>query len=210
MASPVFAYVHLLSYPVPAIVGIAKYSGLQKALKVLSALSLLSCLNIGTQFVLASLKVKNYFVSDYFRVIEVGMLCAIFQMSIGQKPARLILKSLGGLFVGVWIVDMILPTSDHFNNVMAMISRVFVLVMSLITLQAAMKDETSPLFERSIFWVGVGAAIYSSGTLLLLGLSNYLLQLGTSYFLAAWHINWALLIAANLFYTKGMLCKSQG
>lgn len=209
MTQPILAYVHLFSYPLPLIAGIAKYARLHKSMKTMTILTALACLSIGTELVLASYKMRNYIVSDYFRVIEVGMLCLVFQMSIADTRMRIILRSLGGVFVAIWVADMVLHNVPQINNVMDLISRIFVLVMSLITLHSAMKDENSPLVDRSIFWVGVGAAIYSSGTLLLLGLSNHLLQLGTSYFLAAWHINWALLIVANLLYMKGILCKHQ-
>jgi len=210
MAYPILAYVHLFSFPVPAVVGIAKYARLQRAMKTLTILSIFACIDVGTQYVLASFKVKNYFVSDYFRVIEVGLLSMVFQMLSGERRVRTILRWMGGVFIAVWIVDMVVEVPAQINNAMEMISRIFILVMSLISLQASMKDESSPLVERSVFWVGLGAALYSSGTMVLVGLSNYLMQLGNSYFLAAWHINWALLIVANLFYTKGMLCKYQG
>ena len=98
---------------------------------------------------------------------------------------------------------------NHIDSGMAMISRTFVIAVSLITLQATLKDERSRLVERPVFWVAMGAILYSSGTLLVVGLSNQLLQLGKTYFDVAWHINWTLLIIANLFYTKGILCKSQ-
>jgi hypothetical protein len=210
MTPPILAYVHLLSYPLPVIAGVAKYARLHKAMKAMTILTALACLSIGTEFVLASYKMRNYIVSDYFRVIEVGMLCLVFQMSVADARTRIILRSLGGVFVSIWAADMVLHNAAQIDNVMELISRIFVLVMSLITLQLAMKDESSPLVQRSIFWVALGAAVYSSGTLMLLGLSNYLLQLGTSHFLAAWHVNWTFLIVANLLYMKGILCNPQG
>ena len=127
MAIPIFAYVHLFSFPVPAIVGIAKYAGLQKAMKALTLLSVLACVNVGAQYVLASLNVKNYFVSDYFRVIEVGILCVVFYMLSAEKRVRFILKSLGGAFVAIWIVDMLVDHPAQINNAMEMISRIFIL-----------------------------------------------------------------------------------
>jgi ABC-type transport system involved in multi-copper enzyme maturation permease subunit len=98
---------------------------------------------------------------------------------------------------------------DHINSGMAMISRTFLIVMALVTLQSAIKDEKLHLLERPVFWVVMGVVLYSAGTLLVVGLSNQLLELGVPYFVVAWHINWSLLIIANLLYTKGMLCKSQ-
>jgi hypothetical protein len=60
-----------------------------------------------------------------------------------------------------------------------------------------------------LFWVAMAVALYSAGTLILLGLSNDLLKLGVPYFKAGWVFNWSLLIIANLFYAKAMLCKQQ-
>jgi hypothetical protein len=55
--------------------------------------------------------------------------------------------------------------------------------------------------------VGTAVLLYSSGTLLLLGWSNQLAKSGMDTFITAWQINWVLLIMANLFYMKGLLCK---
>jgi hypothetical protein len=104
----------------------------------------------------------------------------------------------------IWFYD-----PDHIDSAMAIVSRILLIVMSLVTLQAAMRDEQSHLTARPIFWVVIGVILYSSGTMLVFGLSNQLLKLGETYFIVAWHVNWSLLIIANLAYTRGMLCKSQ-
>ena len=211
MPIPVFAHVNAVSYLIPAATGVMRFSRSNRAMRTLAILCVLACFDVAAQLFLALKKEKNYFISDYYRVIEVTLLCAVFYFSLAPKGVRNILRGLGIVFFVIWVANTAwFNNYDQINNGMAMLSRIFVLVMSLMTLQATMKDESSPLLERAIFWIGLGAALYSSGTLLLLGLSNHLLQLGASYFLAAWHINWGLSIVANLFYTKGMLCKSQG
>jgi hypothetical protein len=210
MTIPTLAYIHLVSYLVPATAGALRFSRLERAMRTLASLCFLACVNITTQYLLGVLRIKNYFISDYYRVVEVPLFCAVFYYSVAPKEVRNVLRGLGILFVVIWGADMIwFNNPDQYKSGMAMISRTFVIVMSLITLQTAMKDEGSHLVERPIFWIAMGALLYSSGTLLVVGLSNQLLQLGTPYFIAAWHVNWSLLIIANLFYTKGMLCKSQ-
>jgi hypothetical protein len=92
---------------------------------------------------------------------------------------------------------------------MGMIARSFLIAMSVIALWMQTKDERLLMLERSVFWVAVGVTSYACGTLVILGLSNYLVELGRPYFIAGWSINWCLLIASNIFYTKGMLCKAQ-
>lgn len=210
MTIPIFGQIHALSFLVPTTVGVTRFARLSRALRILAALCLLACLNIATQYVLGLLNIRNYFISNYYRVVETSLLCAVFYHSVAAKGVRNVLTGLGILFVVIWGANMIwFNNPDQYKSGMAMISRTVVLVMSLITLQATLKDEQSHLVERPVFWIAMGAVLYSSGTLLVVGLSNQLLRLGKTYFDVAWHINWSLLIIANLFYTKGMLCKLQ-
>jgi hypothetical protein len=97
--------------------------------------------------------------------------------------------------------------NQHMNSVMAMMARSFLIVMSAVTLWSLIRDEHSVLLEQPVFWVVAGVTVYATGTIVVLGLSNYLLELGLPYFAAAWYLNWCLLIAANIFYTKGLLCR---
>lgn len=210
MPNPIFGYVHLVSYSVPAIVGIKKFSALSKAIRVLTVLCILACINIATQYLLGLLRVRNYFITDYYSVLEVSLLSTVFYFSVGPRGVRHVLMALGVFYALIWVVDMIwLRDPNYINSGLAIISRTFLIVMCLITLQAALQDERSHLRERPVFWVVIGVILYSAGTLVVVGLSNQLLRLGESYFVAAWHVNWALLIIANLFYMMGMLCKSQ-
>jgi hypothetical protein len=210
MTIPVFGQIHALSFLIPATVGSVRFARSNRAMRILAVLCVLACLDVAGQLFLGARSVRNYFISDYYRVIETSLLCAVFYSSVAAKGIRRVLIVLGILFVLIWGTDMIwFNNPDQYKSGMAMISRTFVLVMSLMTLQATLKDEGSRLVDRQIFWIAMGAVLYSSGTLLVVGLSNQLLQLGQSYFIVAWHINWALLIIANLFYTKGFLCKSE-
>jgi hypothetical protein len=208
MAIPVFGQIHLASFLIPASVGVAKFATLNKAMRILAVMCLVACLDVALQVFLSMKYVKNYFISDYYRLIETSFLCAVFYFAVASRKVRNVLRGFGILFVVIWIVDMNwFNNPDHMNSGMAMISRVFVLGMSLITLQTTMKDERPHLVQRPVFWIALGAILYSTGTLLIVGLSNQLLQLGPTYFIVAWHVNWSLLIIVNLFYAKGMLCK---
>lgn len=210
MAIPVFGQIHAVSFLIPAAAGIKRFSKLSRAMRLLTVLCVLACIDIAVQLLVAWGGMKNYFLSDYYRVIEVCLLCVVFYLSTVSKGTRIVLRVLGILFVVIWVLDMVFfRDPDHINSGMAMISRTFLIVMALVTLQSAIKDERSHLLERPVFWVVMGVVLYSSGTLLVVGLSNQLLDLGVPYFVVAWHINWSLLIIANLLYTKGMLCKSQ-
>jgi hypothetical protein len=173
-------------------------------------LSLVAVVNIVLQFLLGRWGIRNHVVSDYYRVLEVSLLCGVFWRSVTQQRVRKVLAILALLFVLVWFVDLVLSNGhQRLNNEMAMMSRLVLLVMSLTTLHAELRNERTSLTERSVFWVSTAVALYTTGTFLVLAFSNYLLALGRTYFDVAWHINWGLLIAANLMYTKGMMCKPQ-
>ena len=209
MPAPVLGYLHLMSYPIPVIVGMKKLSALSKPMRVLTGLCILTCVNIAAQFVLSLFKVTNYFLGEYYTPIEVCLLCAVFYFSVASKGVQLVLTILGGFFIMIWVGNMIwFYDSRHIDSGMAVISRVFLIAISLITLQVTMKDERSRLVERSVFWVVLGVVLYSCGTLLVVGLSNELIKLGETYFIIAWHVNWSLLVITNLLYTKAILCKS--
>jgi hypothetical protein len=210
MNIPIFGQLHALSFLIPAAVGIIRFAKLDRAMKTLAVLAVLACINITAQLLAGLAHITNYFISDYFRVVELSLLCMVFYLSIVPRRPRLILKLLGIFFVLIWLADMLIfYDPDRIDSGMAVISRVFLIIMSVLTLHAAVKDEKSSLLKRPVFWAAMGVALYATGTLLVLGVSNQLLKAGMSYFAAAWHINWSLLIVANLLYTKGMLCKSQ-
>lgn len=210
MTPPVLAYIHLASYVVPATVGVARLSHLGKAVRILTVLCILACVNIAAQFYLASLRLTNYFVSDFYSVVEVSLLCAVFCFSTASRGTRRVLTAMVLLYVAFWVVDMVwFYNPAQINSVMAIVSRFFLVVMSLVTLQTAMRDEASHITGRPVFWVVIGVLLYASGTMVVFAVSNELLNLDPPYFDIAWHVNWSLLIIANLAYTRGMLCKSQ-
>ena len=113
-------------------------------------------------------------------------------------------------FVIFWVSDLIFfYTPGQINTVAQLVDRILLIVMSIITLQAVIKDEASSLFERPVFWAAISVILYSAGTLMAVGLGNQLMALGRSYFDVAWDINWTFIIIANILYARGMLCKSQ-
>lgn len=178
-------------------------------MKILTVLCILACVQEAGEFVLGVLRITNYFISDYYRLIEVSMLCTVFWFSVKNVRMRWILVVLGVTFAALWTIDLLMFSDPrHMNSVMALIARAFLIIMSAVTLWSFTHEDGLLLTERPVFWLVAGVTLYSTGTIVILGLSNYLLGLGSTYFVAAWHVNWCLLIAANLFYTKGLLCRA--
>lgn len=210
MPIPVLAQVSAASNLLPAVVGVRRLRVLDRSMKILTLLCILSCLEIVGEYILGMLRSANYFLSDYYRVIEVSLLCAVFYYATNPKQSRWVLLLFGSVFAVVWGVDLIFfGDPARLNSLMSVIARCFLMGMSAMVIWMQIKDERSTILERSEFWAAAAVILYSSGTMAVLGLGNFLLHLGRPYFVAAWHINWILFIVANVFYTKGMLCKPQ-
>jgi hypothetical protein len=180
-------------------------------MRVLAVLSILGCVQVVGELLIGKINRNNYILSDIYRIIEVSLLCAVFHNSvIGRRP-RFLLKILGTMFAAIWALDMLFFVEpNRIDSGMAMIARSFLIVMSAVTLMAVAGETKTPnLDSQPILWVILGVVLYSSGTLVVLGLSNVLLKLGVEYFVVGWHLNWTMLIAANILYARAMLCKNQ-
>ncbi len=208
MTFPLMGHLAMASNLVPAFVGVVKFKQLPTALRVLVVLCLLACAQGLAEYVVPIFLQNNYFLSDYYRILEVSLLCAVFVLSTSNAIVRKVLGVLGGTFASLWLVDTLMfSDSSRINNVMAILARAFLVLMSAATLWALIREEDQLIVERPAFWLVVGVTLYSTGTIVVLGLSNYLLHLGQPYFLAAWYLNWCLVIAMNIFYTKGLVCR---
>lgn len=209
MPIPVYGQIHVISYLIPTTVGIARFSSLNRAMRILTVLTVFACVDVALQYVVALWTGSNLIISHLYVVLESSMLCAVFYWSVPLRSTRNTLFMLGGSFIVLWATDMIFFFNpNEINTVTQLAVRIILIVMSAVTLQAMMRDERSSLFERPAFWVSIAVILYSSTTLVVVGLGNQLLALGLSYFDVAWDINWTFIIIANVLYAKGMLCKS--
>lgn len=210
MAYPSFSNISAATYAIPAGVGIWRFRKLNKPMKVLVFLTVIACLELGVEFSVAYWKHYNNFVSTYYEFVEFCLLCSIFFMFIDRRGSRVALIALASVYVVIWVIKI--PT--FYNPAIVagdveVLSRIFLVTLSLITLQSILDLGTARLIDTPVFWVVAGVVLYSAGTLLVMGLSTQLMKFGRAYFLAAWDINWALNIVTNLFYTKAFSCKQQ-
>jgi len=207
VAIPIFAHISAASNLIPAAVGLRTFRKLPAGMRYLAFLSILACVQLVAEFIVASLYGNNYFLADYYTVVEFVLLTAVFFFSTKSNTARFILGILLMAFLVYWIIDMLQkPDSLSINTRMAMVSRVFLITMALVGFQGVLAGGTSAISRLPVFWVSFAVAVYSAGTLVVFGLSNELLRMGMIYFEIAWYVNWVLLIAVNLMYSKGMLC----
>jgi hypothetical protein len=173
-------------------------------------LCVLSVLNTVTAFVLARMKINNQVMANVYVPVELILITAVYFLSTVAGRFKGILLGSASLFVLVWFIDLIfIESPTGMNSTMAAISRLFFIAQSFLMINVVSKESAVQLSKRAIFWVASGVILYSTGTFIIAGLGSRLLEINVSSFVIAWHINWGLLIVANLFYTKGMLCEYQ-
>lgn len=210
MKLPIMGQVAAWSTVVPAILGVWRYKRLDRPMKLFAVFSIVGVINVGLEFVIGRLGINNYFLSDLYFLLTVLFLGFFYHLSISTAGARRVLKVSSVLFVLIWMIEkLFFADPKKMSSDLAMITAIFLVAMSIVTFSALLKTSTSTLPQQPLFWVLTGTIVYYSGSFAVMGLSNELLKLGMDYFQIAWHVNWILIVASMLMYTKGFLCKSQ-
>jgi hypothetical protein len=210
MAIPIAGYVAAGTSLIPAFVGVARYKRLNKAMKLFTMFSVMGCLTVATEFILGMLKINNHFLQDVYYLLGVPLLGLSYYWSVSGKVVRRFILSCVLVFVPLWTIDEIFFAEPRqLNDPLAMVSSVFLILMSIFALHALVTTASFNLTMESGFWIFTATILYASGTFMVLGLSNRLLELGVTYFVIAWYINWILYVLSMLMYAKGLLCKSQ-
>jgi len=205
---PFLFYVAFGSSFVPMIIGLVRYKNLEKGVRALVVLCVANCCQTTLSFVLSMIRVRNLELLNDYRPVEIVLLGAVFYLLVQSRLVQRIVVACVALYVLVWLADKFtLDDPSQLNNRMAMLSRLIAIIISIAALYSGQKSLSGSFLRSSLFWVGTAVLLYSSGTLLLLGWSNQLAKSGMDTFITAWQINWVLLIMANLFYMKGLLCK---
>jgi hypothetical protein len=209
MPVPFLAYICFWTYLIPVVIGLIRFRKLTFPMRILFVLCVLAFVEISITWYVAHMKIKNYFIDDFYMVVEVLFIYAVYYVSAVPCKNKLIIATLGVLFFLIWLATMVVAYNpDQIGGGISIIERVFLIAGSLITLQSLMADSSSKLVEKSLFWMVVAVLLNATGTLVMVGLSDSLLK--TNYWLlyVAYHINWSLDIAANVLYSKALLCKS--
>jgi hypothetical protein len=210
MSIPVLGYVYFGVSFVPAVVGLVRYRKMPAPMRVLTMLCVLSVLNTVTAFVLARMKINNQVMANVYVPVELILITAVYFLSTVAGRFKGALLGSASLFLLVWFIDLIfIESPTGMNSTMAAISRLFFIAQSFLMINVVSKESAVQLSKSAVFWVASGVILYSTGTFIVAGLGSRLLEISVSFFVIAWHINWGLLIVANLFYTKGMLCEYQ-
>lgn len=210
MSIPLLGYICFGFSFVPTIVGLFRYRKMSTPMRLLTALCVLAVADGLTSFILGRMKIDNQLIANVFVPIELTLITSIYYFStVAGRPKRVLLGS-ASVFVVMWLVDVtFFEPLMEMNSTMAAISRLFLIAQSFVILTAISTESSVKLGKKAVFWVASGVILYSTGTFIVTALGARLLEINISLFDLAWHINWLLLIVANLFYTKGMLCEYQ-
>ena len=207
MKLPVIVYFVNASSLFAAIAGIVRYKRLNNAMKVFSVFCVLTCLMEIFELILNRKHINNTFISNYYVLVEVIFVSIVYLISLGNKRMQRIISALTLLFLCVWVLDKIyFDVSGQVNIEMAVTSRIFIILISVLTIHTIVRQMNHPFINTPMFWVSSGVLLYSTGVALILASMNELIKMGISYYQAAWYINWSLEILCNLMYTKGFFC----
>jgi hypothetical protein len=210
MKLPVIVYFVNASSLFAAIAGIIRFRRLNNAMKVFSILCGLTSLMEIFELILNRKHINNTFISNYYVLVEVIFVSIVYLLSLGNKRMQRIISALTLLFLCIWVLDKIyFDVSGQVNIEMAVTSRIFIILISVLTIHTIVRQMNHPFINEPIFWVSSGTLIYSTGVALILGLMNELIRMGISYYLAAWYINWSLEILCNVMFTKGFFCTAK-
>lgn len=192
------------------ILGLVRFRWLDKGGKALALLCIANGIELTVTLILSLNGIRNLGVENIYRPVELSLIAAAFWHLTGASAARRWLPALAIGFVLIWFVDAVVPAGlEGINANMAMVQRIFGVLMSVMALYLGLNEPGAPFLRRPLLWMGTAVLVYCSGSFLVLGFSNELVNMGIEKFIAAWQINWALLLIANLLYIKGMLCKPQ-
>jgi hypothetical protein len=209
MSLPLFGFVTISTNLIPAGTGIARYKRLTKPMQILAILSVYACAELAVEIAAAKYLKNNSFLDDYSTLVEFSLLWGVYFFGNKSQKIKWFLVGFGVFFLIAWVAGVTMFNSPQpYGGRLAVPSRIVLIALSLIVLQEVFKNQSLQIIEQSVFWVALGVLLYSAGTIMVFGFATRLLKLGVPYFEMAWRVNWVLIISANLFYTKALLCKA--
>jgi hypothetical protein len=205
---PVLLYIVLFSECVAAIVGGFRYRNLPHPLKFLEWLIILSILEFGLQWTLASFNIRNLWVSHFFTLIEITFVVLIYSSWIELRQNRSILSICFSAFVVLWIVSKFtFEPLSHVDGWTDPISKILQIIFSIFILIDIVKESEVDWTSDSRFWIVAGIIIYAAGSIFMSALFNKMLEISRENLLKVWHMNWILMSISNLLFARGFLCK---
>jgi hypothetical protein len=206
MSFPIFGYFTAASYLIPIAIGLINYQRLRSSVRIFYFYCAVVMAGVIIELIVSFFGINNHWIINIFRLFEIFILAVYCLRTINHSPFHYLIYASVLLFLLIWLFTNFLQDKiETFNAVDAFTAGVIQLVLSGILLfHAVHKDEVSPI-KTPKFWIATGILIYNSGTVVVLALSNTLLEQGLELFNIAWHINWSLCIVSNLMYSYSFL-----
>lgn len=206
MPFPLFGYITAASYLIPVAIGLINYQRLRSSVKIFYLYCTVAMTGVLGEVILSYWGINNHLIINVFRLFEI-LLYARFLLKISTYyKLNLMIYASVLLFLSIWIfTNFIQDKIETFNAVDAFTAGVILLVLSGLLLFLAVHKVEVPPTKTPKFWIAAGILIYNSGTVILMALSNTLLEQGLEIFNIAWHINWTLCIVSNLMYSYSFL-----
>jgi hypothetical protein len=208
MSVPILLDISQLTYPIPVIIGLARVRKLPLSMRLLWLMCLSALVEIAFARYVGHLRIKNYFVSEYYRIVEVSFVYVVYIVSTTSWNRKLTIVSMWILFSFVWLGTILFSHgTQQIGGGISVVARLFLVAASLVVIQPLMADSSVRLVDKSLFWMVAAVLIYSTGSMVVIGLSDRLFRANYWLLYVAYHVNWSLEIAANLLYSKALLCK---
>ena len=193
----------------PSAAGLSRFKKLSPAMKAYALLCALSSLEIAAEFSCALYRRNGIIISNIALGTEAFFILAVYAIAFRMKAVRYMMVALGVLFLIVWVPgSFLLRAFSEFHQEMAIVTRIVILVSSVIALYTVAARTSVSLTDEPLFWITSGNILYATGLIFLLTVNNDLLAFGPPYFAAAWNLNWVLIIIADALFAKGLLCKA--
>lgn len=208
MPLPLLGYLHIATYFLPAALGAKRYVGLSSPMKLLSVLCIVAAINAVLSFILGRLGYNNQPLANAYAVAEFVLLIFVFRAGLRSRVGNRLLLGCAALLPIVWTLHQFLVGNLlEMNTDMALLSKGILVLISIFAMAQVLTGESlAPLGRRPMFWTSMAVMLYATGTFVVFGLGNYFLQTDVHLFVAAWQINWVLIITSNLLFTKALLC----
>ncbi len=208
MKLPVLVYISLLIEIVAGLVGGFRYRNLSHPLKILEWLIIVSILEAGLQWILASYNIRNLWTSHFYTLIEIAFLVFIYSSWTKKREYRLMLWLCLSAFIVLWVVSKFtFEPLSLLDGWTAAVSKVLQITFSAMILVDIVKESDVVWTSDSRFWVVAGIIIYSAGSLFFSALYNVMLQVSPDRLIVIMSMNWILMIVTYLFYARAFLCK---
>jgi hypothetical protein len=203
-----FAYTVIAVEVGTLIVGGFRYRNLPRPLRILVWLIAFNIGLIGLEFIIASGKRNNLWLTHVSTIVEYVLIVFIFSSWIKHKTIRFVLMSSLPLFIVLWIVGKFTFEPLSFaDDLTSTISKVLQISFSAYLLIIIVKDSDIAWRHDSRFWIAASVIIYAAGSLFIFALFNKMVQVSPDFLRMIWPLNWILAIISNLFFTLGFLCK---